>query len=526
VANLQALQQFAATHDFGLTAPLSHEEVGRLAAYWLPEMRFYYDERFHPITLDDMFAMVEEQFAAMSPTAQNAWKVQKFVRAGPAAGTTRSFDPPVVHVPDGVIQQGNFFRPVVRVLNEGTPARDALKLPEVGSGAVVTHGASFRSSNQFFGPLKTLSEGNTSAAGDPFLPRADEPDPEHPGERRSRITVMAQLQNLFELLKYELTVAGAGDYPPDAMRGAFNISGNLLKQSSPQAFPWPPEAQRQYLLSLIAAYESGGVTPIPDPPFGWRLDRVAWDAVTRFAFLEYYFFYAYNDFERYQTAIFDNEHEGDDEGCCLVFDRNVINLAAAGNDPDALFRAVPHSIICSVHEEYQDADIFKFIAPPLPDPGNPNRLAREAVEFKVYIAGGSHATYLTGGTHDLVDFQDTWGYVDENAPILYVVFPLVLAASIILAIIEHFVDTEDFTSDEGVHSGPDEIVGDYPAKVAAHTQVLPMSADNHIYMPSNEALLQLRAYAGKWGGHDGTVDDSPPFTPKTGRFFRKLLDKL
>ena len=55
--------------------------------------------------------------------------------------------------------------------------------------------------------------------------------------------------------------------------------------------------------------------------------------MTRFAFLEYYFFYAYNDFERYQTAIFDNEHEGDDEGCCLVFDRNVINLAASGGVP-------------------------------------------------------------------------------------------------------------------------------------------------------------------------------------------------
>ena len=60
---------------------------------------------------------------------------------------------------------------------------------------------------------------------------------------------------------------------------------------------------------------------------------MAWNAVTRFAFLEYYFFYAYNDFERYQTAIFDNEHEGDDEGCCLVFDRNVLNLAATSGDP-------------------------------------------------------------------------------------------------------------------------------------------------------------------------------------------------
>src|SRR5687767_14583091 len=58
-------------------------------------------------------------------------------------------------------------------------------------------------------------------------------------------------------------------------------------------------------------------------PPGWRLDKRAWDAVTRYAFLEYYFLYAYNDFERYQTTPFDNEHEGDDERCWLVFDRNV-----------------------------------------------------------------------------------------------------------------------------------------------------------------------------------------------------------
>jgi len=340
---------------------------------------------------------------------------------------------------------------------------------------------------------------------------------------------MAQLQNLFELLKYELTVAEADaapgfDYPPDGMRGGFNIAGNLLRPVTPQTPPLSAAAQRDFLLELIAAHESGGT--MPDPPAGWRLDRLAWNVVTRFAFLEYSFFYAYNDFERYQTAIWDNEHEGDDEGCCLVFDRNVLNLAATSSDPNALRRAVPHSIITSVHEEYQDADLFKFIDPPFPPPTDPTREARQSVDFTVFIAGGSHATYLTPGTHDLVDFGDYWGYIDENASWAYIFAPAVLAITIILAIIEHFVDTEDFTSNDGVHAGPEDIVAGKTAPVAAHVLVLPMSADNHIYMPANEALLALRAYAGTWGGRDSTMDHSPPFTPKTGRFFRKLLSKL
>ena len=379
MANLPELQLFASQNGFGLTAPLTHQQVVDLAGYWLPQMCFYWDERFHPITLEDMFTMVDAQFAAFPSDAQDTWRVNKLLRSGSNTGVIQAFDPPLVHVPDGLVLQGNppqqFAVPAVRVLAEGTAARDALRLPEVGTGAVVTHGASFNRSNQFFGPQRTLSTGNTSAPSDPFLPRADEPDPNptpaNPSGRRPRITVMAQLQNLFELLKYELTVAEADaapgfDYPPDGMRGGFNIAGNLLRPVTPQTPPLSAAAQRDFLLELIAAHESGGT--MPDPPAGWRLDRLAWNVVTRFAFLEYSFFYAYNDFERYQTAIWDNEHEGDDEGCCLVFDRNVLNLAATSSDPNALRRAVPHSIITSVHEEYQDADLFKFIDPPFPPP--------------------------------------------------------------------------------------------------------------------------------------------------------------
>jgi hypothetical protein len=56
--------------------------------------------------------------------------------------------------------------------------------------------------------------------------------------------------------------------------------------------------------------------------------------------------------------------------------------------------------------------------------------------------------------------------------------------------------------------------------------VLPMSAGNHIYQPRHEDLQALRTFAGKWGGHDGFVDKSPPFAPKTGRYFRKLIGKF
>jgi hypothetical protein len=87
----------------------------------------------------------------------------------------------------------------------------------------------------------------------------------------------------------------------------------------------------------------------------------------------------------------------------------------------------------------------------------------------------------------------------------------VLVVSIILAILEHFIDTEDFTSDDGLHGGPEDIVGEDPLRIASRVLTLPMSAGNHIYQPRHEDLLALRAYAGKWGGHDGIVDKSPPF---------------
>ena len=82
MADLARLQQFAEEHGFGLTAPLSHKQVDELARYWLPEMFFHWDERFHPITLDDMFAMVDARFEALVPEARDEWRLTMMTRDG------------------------------------------------------------------------------------------------------------------------------------------------------------------------------------------------------------------------------------------------------------------------------------------------------------------------------------------------------------------------------------------------------------------------------------------------------------
>ena len=519
MANIPRLQEFATNNSFGLTRPLTHAQVVTLAEHWFPLMFFYEEEKFHAISMDEDFTMIDDLFGALPASAQQEWLVSAFVKESELTGVTRTFEPPVVLVPDGVVFVPGSGGPplprgVVRVISEGTSAREGLGDPDVDSDAVVTHGASFTRSNQFFGGIATIAGGAEASPGDPFLPRAKGEDD------RPQITAMASLLNLFELLKYELLVSADDDYPPDGLRGAVEIAASLLQPAVGLPVPLPFATLREFLLKMIEAHETNGATPTP--PLGWRLNRSAWNAVTRFTFLEYDFFYAFNDFNRYQDALFANEHEGDNEGCCLVFDRSSFTVAP--NDANALLRVVPHSMMTSVHEELQDADKFKFVDPPLSFP--PELRARDVVPFTVFIAGGSHATYFTSGSHDLVDFQDHMAQIEEHLLAAIVLAPIVVPLLILSLIIEHFTDTEDITSDDGIRTGPEEVVGEHPTAVGKRLVVMPMSADNHIYQPANEELLRLRAYAGKWGAHNGIIDHSPAFRAKTGRYFRKLISQM
>jgi hypothetical protein len=157
------------------------------------------------------------------------------------------------------------------------------------------------------------------------------------------------------------------------------------------------------------------------------------------------------DYKEYATWPFENEHEGDVEGCCVVFERSGLEDLAPGTKTAGQVTA--HTVITSVHEEFHDSDCVKRL--PLA-----NAKARD--DLVVYVAPGSHATYLTPGSHDFLDFEDvvtdlpaqlpTWVVVLAIIANLEVMVDLVLLAGIL----EHFVGSDDETSDNGVSVGPGE----------------------------------------------------------------------
>lgn len=520
MANIAQLQDFAARTGYDVTAPMNHEQVVQFANLWLPAIRFYEQERFHPILFSDLIEMVEAGFSALPEAAKAQWRIGRMTRVGGAA-VPRAFDPPVVCVPDDPVVSGPSGTTVLthKVLNEGTSASDALGHAEVDSDASLSHGPSFDRSNRFFGAVETLAGGNAAAPADPFVPRAQDQG------GAPRISVHAAWKNLLDLLEFELKVDAEPSYPPSALRG-FDVSGLLWTPVTQPPLSLPAAVFRNVLLELIASYKRGSldeslVSAVP----GWRFNWKSWRVLTRFAFLEFSLLYAYNDFDRYQTTPFENEHEGDDEGFCLVFERAQIELALASADPLLIGKVAPHSIITSVHEEWQDADQVRlFDVPWVPPPASPDAIPSEEMALTVYVAGGSHATYLSPGRHDLVDFGDVWGAA-SGTPWM-IVFPAVLAIALLVSILDHFIDTEDFTSDDGIHTGPDDRIAGDAQGVRCSLTVVPMSGDRHIYQPAFSTLLSELSFPGKLGGSSGLINKSSAMSPKTARYFRKLLRQL
>lgn len=511
MADIPALQAFAAANFVGQTAPLSSGQVRRLAGHWLPELRFYREEHFFPVAIEQVIEQVESEFASMSSAEREGVRMTKAVRDGDSSRLV-TLDPPVLFEdadfsrvnPDGSIT----WVLVDRVLASGAGLAAALDDAAVDGDARLSHGADFDRSNVFFGPTATLAGGPTSDPDRPFRPRLDP------------MTVIATFVSLPEALRYELLVQEDDNYPPDGMRGGIDIAGEFFDFLGP-GLNWPDDVVRQLLIGLLDAYLAGEQAfrdALDDLPFGLSFNKDAWDALTRYVFIEYDLFYAYNDFDRYQTTPFENEHEGDDEGFCLVFERNAIEAAAASGNELILLSVTPHSIVTLVHEELHGGDLHQFL---------PAGTSRDDLHLTVWIAAGSHATYLSSGTHDLVDFQDTYSTVTDALDFLPGIAQLLgLLAGLLTSLVDAFVDTEDFTSDDGVHGGPQDLAGNDPTFVRTRVQVLPMSAQGDLYEPAQRDRLVHRAFAGHWGGHDGTIDKSPTFKVKTGRYFRNLRDAL
>ena len=491
------LTALADRFNVDFTGPIGHQKVTELARAWLPHLNFHEVEMYHSIDLEELYTVPAIQFAGFDPPTQAQFAIS--VGGVPAA-------PPVIRV-------GNTLH------GSGATADDALLQAAVDGNAVYSHGGSVRAGDKFFGSTATLDGTPVADATNPRLPRLP-------------LRVRTEFRMLLETLKQTLVLVEAQiDTPVDAIWGDFDVTDLLLRRISNvggDAGPASRNVRHQFARELIAAFEAGdfiGVgqklqSPPQDGLNQTKANETVWTALSLCGFIEYNFIYAYNDFARY-GGVFTNEHEGDNEGCCVVFERLALqDLQAQNGDAEAV---APLGLITSVHNESNRADELRALDP---DPGD----ARDGLD--VFIARGSHATYLTAGTHDYFDISDAARESDLVAfglVVLTIINPLLLIA---LLLYEHFNGDPDETSSNGV-TGQSEV--DPASDPATHLRVeqivTPLSrfgSDACVYDPQQvpPAALALRAFRGRLGAHDGLKDKSPHWENKTRRYFKHLIAAL
>jgi hypothetical protein len=536
MADLQKLIDTADELDFNLTGQLRDADVEQLVKHWRPWISFHELERFHPIAFEDFLEKPQQVFDLLQEPAREELRLVRWIENAAGLAVLETFDPPILTKGLGFREKAQPVSaddppvPTSQVLGSADTVLQSLELEEADKDAVITNGTSYRSARQLFGASDTV-------AGNP------EPAPTDPREPRWDMKVIAEFKMLLETLEYELRVERE-DYPDDALRGGFEVLSLFFsKKPDDTGVPGgsggqpatptflPRSLMVEVLLQLIEGHRAGSTAMeqaaldlIPDD---WQFNFAPWEAIKRFAFIEYYLFYTYNDFDQYATWPWENRHEGDIEGFCLVFERAQLENAVQDGTP--LVDVRPLTIITSVHEEFQDADRLRHL-----DQSLSQEEFRQAMQ--VYVAVGSHATYLKSGSHDHFDFSDSLTAPFQTDSFLIDLLALVATLSgitLLVAIAEHFVGTDDETSDQGIIADSDELPNTNPDEqqrvVRPETLHLPLSSQDHIYAPQSPgdlARLAVRAFAGKWGGHNEIKNKSWPHQAKTGRYFRKLLPRV
>lgn len=531
--DVNAISNAARDTSFNFTGFLSHAKAKEIAEFWAPNMFFHEMEMFHPIDFEDLYTKPSDVFNGvgepddLSEAERNEYRI-----------STNTIDrtPPVI---------GNFFGESVdngklflrgQHFNSGSTAQNALLEESIDAGALYTHGRTTKAADRFFGS-QTVDRGT-----------------ENPSRARLPIKVRAEVKMLLDTQAQDLDLSVMADEnsdidkPIDAIWGDFDITELLLKreqinQDGTISLVTPSRQMRQqFARDVIRAFQNGETatldallaSPPTDNGAPTFVNRTVWTALSQCCLVEFNYIYAYNDFARY-GGFWTNEHEGDNEGCCLVFQRT--DLAQFQNDQITVDQLRPIGIITSVHEPSNRADEYEAL------PDDPTE-ARDATN--VYIALGSHATYLSPGDHDFFDITDLaredLAKFIAGLLVLAAIHPLLLAYVLWHA---HFKDTKDKTTENGTKGFPPDdprIDNDLSRPIEVLTTPLSQFGfDENIYdltRDDNPLALARRAYQGRMGAHVPSislnlsetkanfVNDSPKWSNKTRRFFRHLVKAI
>jgi len=514
--DLNYISNFAFNTHFGLTAPLKHSEVKILAKNWLPQTRFHEKDLYHPIGLVQ-FLQQAETYTALN---HDFW-IKLYRVVTPPGGGTPQFvligeaQPPVAFLSHQIDQSGCLLQ-----------TSHDLDTSDISSDSYITclRDLSYARSKKIYGSISSRNNYQM-----PRLP----------------IVIIAEFRMLRDTLKHNILAHRDQAFPKtsggtllDAIRGNFLFGTNndewallleLIKCSEKH-----DRNETSILYSLNQCLKSNG-----NP----EITQKQWNVVRDFAFLEYYFIYAYNDTEYYDelSRIDSNEHEMDIEGCCLAFRREDIegiqryhSQSGRNNYLESIIK--PYCLMTAAHSADNHLDGIRLFE----TTHSADEIRQDLI---VWIALASHATYLDGaGEHNINAVADV---IEDNAlaaaalaAACILLAPTLFCAAvfIIVAAFDHFNDATDITSDDGPYTGVPGVTTQQdpqqdPQYIPSSILTTPLSTENNIYifrpLENDDEMHTLaeRSFPGKWGGHNGCIDDSPKFDNKTSRFYELLLDK-
>jgi hypothetical protein len=488
--DVNALRGFGAAEIKKLTWPLTYDEVEVLAAEWMPELRFDEDENFHPISYGQLLALRTAQI-----------RREDFLRTVTAAEPHRpsSAKPPV------------FFQ----------SEDDKISLDPA---APSISGVSYMSNVVEVGDrLSQFDNRDRSPWGMAYMYFGSKPQSNGVKTPAKPVTAVAEYRDLREFLAFRVRAEKAWltNQLPLYDNGVLDsILGPVWFQLSDDH----PQKSRQLswlaqLCDLADKADQGDAAAAMHEAAILRevvsddvLTEAQWKVIRDYVLLEYFFVYAYNDITQHHT-ISSGDHEGDVEGFGVLFDRRkVAGVIGRLDRLDYLRNSLrPRFLVTAPHAQWQGLDHGKD----LEDPNDPHLANLTLPAFKnevmrAWVMAGSHAMFLCPGT-----FQN-FNSINEEVKIGSGLLPVLLnpefavPAALLIELLEHFLEPEEETSDDGVRSTPTWSSGQpaaVPTSVASRVLTTPLSADRNVYQsswsPGNPAetdiTLAERLFPGTWG---------------------------